>query len=89
MSYCPIGKPHCVNEACSAVESQRADASPRSNLQTTCWEELANWGNLQRGILVQDNERLTLLQDNFKLDRVFYTNHNNFIGCTVRDNHVV
>ena len=27
MSYCPIGKPHCVNEACSAVESQRADAA--------------------------------------------------------------
>ena len=58
-------------------------------LQTTCWEELADRRNLQRGILVQDNERFTLLQDNFKLDRVFYTNHNNFIGCTVRDNHVV
>ena len=30
MSYCPIGKAHCVNEACSAAESQWADAPPGS-----------------------------------------------------------
>ena len=58
-------------------------------LPSTELTQPTHWRNLLRGILVQDNKRFTLLQDNFKLDRVFYTNHNNFIGCTVRDNHVV
>ena len=91
MSYCPIGKPHCVVMHEQEVESQWAEVPPWRGLylQKPCWEELADWRNLQRGILVEDNKRFTLPQDNFKLDRVFYTNHNNFIGCTVRDNHVV